>query len=238
MQMITRKAARTVGLKHYFTGRPCKRGHIDKRFVDSCGCVTCARDRTREKYRALDPTNRQAVYERRKDYVRQWAKANRDRKATVDARRRNKNKEINPNYFRDHYAKNKEVKKQKSRDWYKANTERALKAQREWCAKHRELVREIGRRSASTRRARKKAVFVELVDPRVVFERAKGVCGICRKRVDMNSRWEVDHVIPVSKGGTHSYDNVQLAHRKCNREKSAKLPKGQPTLFQVATQCD
>ena len=32
-----------------------------------------------------------------------------------------------------------------------------------------------------------------------------------------------DHVQPLAKGGLHSWDNVRLAHRKCNWEKSDKL---------------
>jgi 5-methylcytosine-specific restriction endonuclease McrA len=29
----------------------------------------------------------------------------------------------------------------------------------------------------------------------------------------------IDHVRPLSKGGTHEWNNVKLAHRKCNWEK-------------------
>ena len=33
----------------------------------------------------------------------------------------------------------------------------------------------------------------------------------------------IEHVMPVAKGGTHTWDNVRLAHRKCNWEKSDKI---------------
>ena len=33
----------------------------------------------------------------------------------------------------------------------------------------------------------------------------------------------IDHVIPVSKGGTHTHDNVKLAHFKCNSIKSNNI---------------
>lgn len=33
----------------------------------------------------------------------------------------------------------------------------------------------------------------------------------------------VDHVIPISKGGLHSWNNVQLAHRICNSKKNNKI---------------
>jgi 5-methylcytosine-specific restriction endonuclease McrA len=31
-------------------------------------------------------------------------------------------------------------------------------------------------------------------------------------------------VIPISRGGVHTYSNVQVSHRTCNRWKWAKLP--------------
>ncbi|MBR4406045.1 MAG: HNH endonuclease [Bacteroidaceae bacterium] len=57
------------------------------------------------------------------------------------------------------------------------------------------------------------------------------VCAICGKPVDKSIKYPdpmsptVDHIIPVSKNGDPvSLDNLQLAHRYCNRMKSDKLP--------------
>lgn len=222
MDLITRKAALAAGLKYYFTGKPCKRGHIDQRFVCSFWCMTCAREKAAESYRALDKTQRKLLYNSRRDYVRRWVTANRERKLASDANYRNRRKETHPDYFREHYAKNKERKKKESQDWYYANVERAYEARKEYVAKNRDKARVWGRKSANTRRAITKRVFVETVDPRIVFDRDQGVCGICRRDVDPVTPWEVDHVMPISKGGLHCYANVQLAHRKCNRSKASK----------------
>ena len=58
----------------------------------------------------------------------------------------------------------------------------------------------------------------------------QSVCGICGKPVDMSLKNPhpmaptIDHIIPVSKGGHPAdIDNLQLAHRCCNREKADKL---------------
>lgn len=61
--------------------------------------------------------------------------------------------------------------------------------------------------------------------------KTQSVCGICGKPVDISIKDPhdplspvVDHIIPIAKGG-HPYamENLQLAHRWCNRQKSDKL---------------
>jgi 5-methylcytosine-specific restriction endonuclease McrA len=46
-----------------------------------------------------------------------------------------------------------------------------------------------------------------------------GMCGICKDFIV--GKFHVDHVIPLSRGGEHSYANAQLAHPTCNLEKWA-----------------
>ena len=59
----------------------------------------------------------------------------------------------------------------------------------------------------------------------------ESVCGICGQPVDKSLKYPdpmsatVDHIIPVSKRGDPvALDNLQLAHRYCNRMKSDKMP--------------
>lgn len=59
----------------------------------------------------------------------------------------------------------------------------------------------------------------------------QSVCGICGRPVDLsikNARDPmapvIDHIIPINKGGHPSdINNLQLAHRWCNRQKSDML---------------
>jgi len=58
----------------------------------------------------------------------------------------------------------------------------------------------------------------------------QNTCGICGKQVDMALKHGdpmapcVDHIVPIAKGGHPSaFDNLQLAHWTCNRQKSDKL---------------
>lgn len=45
MEIITRQAAIAAGLEHYYTGVPCKYGHLGKRRLNSRDCPTCAAQR-------------------------------------------------------------------------------------------------------------------------------------------------------------------------------------------------
>lgn len=67
-----------------------------------------------------------------------------------------------------------------------------------------------------------------LVRPRSVYIRDGWICGICNNPVDRNlyhphpMSVSLDHIIPVSKGGGHTYDNLQCSHLICNIRKSNK----------------
>ena len=67
-----------------------------------------------------------------------------------------------------------------------------------------------------------------------LYRRDSGVCYLCGKKCDWNDKAgnvvgplypSIDHVVPVSKGGFHSWDNVLLAHFECNVTKSDTLEK-------------
>lgn len=73
---------------------------------------------------------------------------------------------------------------------------------------------------------------------RKIILATQSVCGICGRPVDKSLKSPdpmsatVDHIIPVSKKGDPvSLDNLQLAHRCCNRKKSDNMgvsPTGRP----------
>lgn len=58
-----------------------------------------------------------------------------------------------------------------------------------------------------------------------LYRKCKGVCGICGEHVDQSLKSphpesaSIDHIIPISKGGSHTWENVQLAHMICNSKK-------------------
>lgn len=61
-----------------------------------------------------------------------------------------------------------------------------------------------------------------------LYMRDGGVCQICGKHIDFDRDSNsddypsIDHIKPLSKGGLHVWDNVQLACRRCNALKGDK----------------
>ncbi len=47
-------------------------------------------------------------------------------------------------------------------------------------------------------------------------------CNICS--VDISRGYEIDHIMPISRGGSNDIGNIQLLCRRCNRLKAAKHP--------------
>lgn len=77
------------------------------------------------------------------------------------------------------------------------------------------------------RKARVRGVTAESVDPIRVFERDRWTCKLCGVKTPKARRGtlaanapEMDHIVPISKGGAHAYLNVQCACRACNQAKS------------------
>ncbi len=100
---------------------------------------------------------------------------------------------------------------------------------------------EARKKTMRVARSKRKAVIlgatVERVDPFVVFWRDKWKCKLCGCKTPPNKRGtyadnapELDHILPLAKGGEHSYRNTQCSCRKCNGLKS-DTPRGQALLF-------
>ncbi len=79
-------------------------------------------------------------------------------------------------------------------------------------------------------RAKFYGVEYEPIKRKYVFDRYDWHCADCGietpkelKGLNKPNSPELDHVIPISKGGSHTYSNVQLLCRQCNANKSDKV---------------
>jgi 5-methylcytosine-specific restriction endonuclease McrA len=184
-----------------------------------------------EKAKAKYDANRESILAQKKEYAKRTT-------------------EIRKVYLKKHYAQNKErilalakesrkVKKAELAVWQrayrKANPELSRERDRQYYEKHRQRNLEVKSKwgktpegkikqkaKNQTRRARKNLVphSLSVADLKDLRGKSKGACFYCRQK----SRLSLDHIIPISKGGPHSRDNVVMACRSCNSSKGAKEP--------------
>ena len=118
-------------------------------------------------------------------------------------------------------AANRDHNKEVYAVWYQADPERTRSLSQAKFA--RQYAADPGKFIERQDIRRRGLVVVERVDRAVVFARDGARCGICGWGPLNPDRWDLDHVIPVSKGGVHSYANVQSSHPYCNDSKGAKI---------------
>jgi HNH endonuclease len=81
------------------------------------------------------------------------------------------------------------------------------------------------RRAAEIKRIKKNQV------PNIaarIYYRDKGLCGICKDPIDLRLQYpdlqslSIDHIVPVSLGGTNLQSNLQPSHLICNSKRGNK----------------
>lgn len=82
------------------------------------------------------------------------------------------------------------------------------------------------------------AGICDSINPSLVFVAAGWKCQICGEATPQRLRGtshkrapELDHIVPLSKGGSHTWGNVQCLCRECNGWKSDRLAIGQAEMF-------
>lgn len=181
-EIISRKEAIERGLKRYFTGKPCKRGHVAQRIISSWYCLECRAEKTGKIYRHLDANEggerRQARALRLTRYftgrpckhghvsfrITSDSKCQRC-KALYDARITERRREN----FKKRYWKNPEKFREQQRLWLIKDMEKdvpyTVKYKKEWRLKNKERLSRK-KRSEAEKQQRKRAYYIGPKNPR------------------------------------------------------------------------
>lgn len=222
-QIISRDAGKAQGLKRYFTGEPCRNGHVVERYVCDARCVECELEQKRKR-RATNP-----------EWFREYYAVNGERKREQRRQRHAANPDRLREWAREYYAANRERRCEHRRKYYAANAGKAREYAAAYRAANPERVRQSNAAYYSAnpekfaaygcnRRARILEADGTHTDADLVriFKQQRGKCALCK--CNLGADREVDHIIPLARGGGNGPDNLQYLCRPCNRAKSTKDP--------------
>lgn len=195
MAVVTIADARERGLKWYFTGEPCPRGHVAKRSLSNRTCRQCDRDRRAAKDRA-DPARVKAR----------------------NIRRYHKNPVASREKVRAAYQRHVEARREYDRKRYHENPERKAvtfaKAAR-WWRENR------GKKNEMTMRRR---VWIKRATPPWLTEDDRAAIREIYKLAASFGPgvMEVDHIVPLrgrTVCGLHVPGNLRIVPAAVNRKK-------------------
>lgn len=159
LEIVSWKEARESGLKFYYTGKPCVRGHLSKRFAQSGVCLECQKEKNKKRYqenaesiKKVNSAYRKANIERYRQAVRNW-------------------KIKNPQYNKEWKNKNR-AKFSTYRKWWKSNKSHAVAS---W---DKEFTRFVSFEAFELVGMRQRSTGIAWEIDRMIPIKAKLVCGL------------------------------------------------------------
>lgn len=108
MNITSRKEAMAKGLKTYFTGKPCPKGHIAERYVCSWNCVECRKEYYQnnhelrleymKKYQQNNPGYNKEYYQNNRERRREYNQRNKAKLNALAMKRHKHVKRATPSW--------------------------------------------------------------------------------------------------------------------------------------------
>lgn len=193
MEIISKAEAIKQGLNYYFTGKPCKRGHIAYRLLSSPHCSQCNIEKRKKRY--------QNNIEQQRETARNYYHSNKQKAAS---------------YSKQWQQQNKDYIYEKNKRWRAQNTQKANELNKIWRINNRAY---ILHKNAMRKKHIKLATpqWADLIAIRRKYELATWCSQI------MGNSYHVDHIIPLKGKlvcGLHVCSNLQIIPAADNLKKN------------------
>jgi 5-methylcytosine-specific restriction endonuclease McrA len=228
--IVSLEEALAAGSTRYFTGKPCKHGHVAERLVSNRSCCECLKLAKRRAYHANPGKHKEAGRrwqlknkEKRREISRRYYYAHhKENRARLNAHTKRYRKADPEKYIRlarEHHHRHREKQLDRMRKYRKMNPDIVRASTHAWRSRNKDKVSQQKR----NRYAREKGADGghTLRDIAHLYRRQREECAGCGTA--LNGIFEVDHIIPLSRGGNNFVGNIQLLCKSCNASKGAKL---------------
>ena len=227
LEIITRAEAKKRGLKRYFTGKPCKHGHVAVRHIAG-RCIECRKmDETLyhkdiDKKRLWARNNYYKHRESRLAAVRKWTENNPEKVAKIKQEWAINNKDKVSEIQRKFREKNPERAKEIKWKWRKENPEKQAAARKAWSEANPARIRQ----KAMERLMKKRQAMPSWLSQSHLDE----MTAIYKQAAELTEqtgiKYHVDHIVPLqgkTVSGLHVPWNLQILEAAENIRKSNRL---------------
>lgn len=188
-----------------------------------------------EEISARQSRNHFANKEENNKKSREYYHANKEERIAYARQYVDENREEINRKARLRHENNKDAENAKHREWYWRNVDEQREKSIAYQVEHKEEMREygkryrkehpeIGRACRHRRTARLNGNGGDHTgkDELWQYDVQGGKCFWCGN--ELNGVYQIDHIIPITKGGGNGRDNIDCACGDCNRSKKDKLP--------------
>lgn len=211
MKLTSRKDAKKLRLKRYFTGKPCKRGHVDERQTSNNTCLSCSRQ-------LLNAYNH-AHPEKGRNRARKWRVNNPEREINNKRAWRQNNPDYDKIVGSVWRLANPDKVKRYKKKWRDENPERMRLISKAWRVANPALLKVY--KQARRAKIANAGGSHTVADIEAILKKQSNVCAGCGVSFDFVPYTE-DHIVALSKGGSNNADNIQLMCNPCNDSKGSK----------------
>ena len=204
LELISKCEAKNAGLRHYFTGNPCPKGHVSKRYVSGGHCFDCIKEKTKK----------------RKVWHSEWQKKNKEKCIKYSAEYRKRNPGSGAKYMAKLRLKKRKELQERERKIYQKNKQKFAKKGKIY----RKNNPEIFATHARNRRALLKGSEGTHTKEEILnlLKKQNYKCANCLKNTQ--KFYTADHIICLKKGGSNYIGNIQILCTSCNSKKGTLDP--------------
>jgi len=165
-----------------------------------------------EEFRQRNNAKAKEYYKNNKEHIRKYKaeyyQANKEKLSNEHKTYYQEHKEDIKRQHHDYYESHKPAHKLTKKRYHENNPSRSAED------RHRRRVRE--RHGICT------PITTEI--RQFILQKQGNKCSYCRRRFTKDNRVTVDHITPISRGGSHTLDNIVYACMSCNSKKHAGPP--------------
>lgn len=208
---VSRSEAKLLNVPQYFTGKPCKQGHLAPKFTCSGSCTEC-------------------LAGRRRDYMRKWAAENPEAKKQRAAEWYDKNRDEVIERVRANYYKDLDKSRQRARDYAESHKKEAVERAKKWKENNPERAKlnDANRDPVKLHSAKAKyrAAKRQACPPWVDHDHMARIHDVYRLRRKVSEQTgvvhEVDHIVPLQGKtvcGLHVWWNLRVIPKEDNNRR-------------------